>query len=88
MSLPKGWALATLGDLAHYINGRGFKKSEWKTEGLPIIRIQNLNKEDADFNYADDSFEEKYRVKKGDLLVAWSASLGAYIWNRGDAWLN
>jgi len=88
VSLPKGWTLATLGDLALYINGRGFKKSEWKTEGLPIIRIQNLNKEDADFNYADDSFEEKYRVKNGDLLVAWSASLGAYIWNRGNAWLN
>lgn len=88
MSLPKGWILATLGDLALYINGRGFKKSEWKTEGIPIIRIQNLNKENADFNYADDDFEEKYRVKNGDLLVAWSASLGAYIWNRGDAWLN
>ncbi|WP_345971323.1 restriction endonuclease subunit S [Sulfurimonas sp. HSL1-6] len=88
MSLPSGWTLATLGDLANYINGRGFKKSEWKTEGTPIIRIQNLNDENAAFNYVEEDFEEKYRVKNDDLLVAWSASLGAYIWNRGDAWLN
>jgi len=27
-------------------------------------------------------------VQNGDLLIAWSASLGAYIWKRGDAWLN
>lgn len=86
--LPKGWSKTTLGSLALYINGKGFKKSEWKTEGLPIIRIQNLNKPSAEFNYADDSHEDKYRVSNGDLLVAWSASLGAYIWGRGNAWLN
>ena len=86
--LPEGWAKTTLGSLASYINGKGFKKSEWKTEGLPIIRIQNLNKPSAEFNYADDSHEDKYKVSNGDLLVAWSASLGAYIWGRGDAWLN
>jgi len=86
--LPQGWATIALGSLAQYVNGKGFKKSEWKAEGLPIIRIQNLNKPLAEFNYADDSHEEKYRVQSGDLLVAWSASLGAYIWDRGKAWLN
>jgi type I restriction enzyme S subunit len=88
VSLPEGWEIATLGDLAKYINGRGFKKTEWRTEGIPIIRIQNLNNEKAMFNYADDTFDEKYRVKNGDLLVSWSASLGAYIWKGDDAWLN
>jgi type I restriction enzyme S subunit len=86
--LPKGWAKTTLGSLALYVNGKGFKKREWKTDGLPIIRIQNLNKPTAKFNYADNSHEDKFRVKSGDLLVAWSASLGAFIWERGNAWLN
>ena len=27
-------------------------------------------------------------MKDGDLLFAWAASLGTYIWQGGDAWLN
>lgn len=77
-----------LGDVAKYINGRAFKPAEWESVGLPIIRIQNLNRPDASYNYTSKQFEEKYRVKYGDLLFAWSASLGAYIWKGGEAWLN
>lgn len=86
--LPPGWALTDIGALGRYVNGRGFGKSEWKKAGLPIIRIQNLNDESASFNYSDKEHEEKYRVGDGDLLVAWAASLGVYVWNRGPAWLN
>lgn len=85
---PKEWAKTTLGSIANYINGRAFKPAEWKTSGAPIIRIQNLNKPDAPLNYTKGVFEEKYLVKTGDLLYAWSASLGVYIWSGGDAWLN
>lgn len=86
--MRKDWIETTIGNVADYLNGRGFKKSDWETEGLPIIRIQNLNKLDAPFNYTQNSYEAKYSVKNGDLLFSWSASLGVYIWNRGDAWLN
>lgn len=78
----------TLGTVATYINGRAFKPSEWEQNGLPIIRIQNLNDEDASYNYCSQSLDEKFKVKKGDLLFAWSASLGAHIWNKDNAWLN
>ena len=78
----------TFNDVAEYINGRAFKPEEWRSEGLKIIRIQNLNDSSAPFNYSDSLFEEKYRVKKGDLLFAWAASLGVYIWDGEDAWLN
>ncbi|MBZ0180120.1 MAG: restriction endonuclease subunit S [Melioribacteraceae bacterium] len=86
--LPKGWSWVKLGEVAEYINGRAFKPKEWESEGLPIIRIQNLNKSDAAFNFSSKEFDQKYLVKKGDLLFAWSASLGAYIWKKSDAWLN
>ncbi|MGX0889816.1 type I restriction enzyme S subunit [Pseudomonas sp. ADAK2 TE3594] len=86
--LPNGWAETSLGQLATYINGKGFKKTEWQESGLPIIRIQNLNNPNLPFNYADEDHEEKYKVLSGDLLFAWSASLGVYIWNGDDAWLN
>ena len=55
---------------------------------MPIIRIQNLTSENAPYNYSKGIFEEKYIVHNGDLLFAWSASLGAHIWKGQDAWLN
>ena len=80
--------MKTLGTVATYINGRAFKPSEWEKAGMPIIRIQNLTSENAPYNYAKGVFEEKYIVHNGDLLFAWSASLGAHIWKGQDAWLN
>lgn len=75
-------------DIALFINGRAFKPSEWKDNGLPIIRIQNLTDAEKTFNYFDGKPEDKYLVKNGDLLISWSASLGVFIWDRGDAVLN
>lgn len=86
--LPRGWVQAALSDLAEFTNGKAFKKEEWLKVGKPIIRIQNLNNPYAVFNYADDSHEEKYLVRHGDLLVSWSASLGVYYWYGKEAWLN
>ena len=87
-NLPEGWTVLTVGEVADYINGRAFKPTEWEQKGLPIIRIQNLNDEDAAYNYSTAKFEDKYLVHKGDLLSAWAASLGTYIWQKDDAWLN
>ena len=80
--------IKTLGSVATYINGRAFKPSEWEKVGKPIIRIQNLTGDTAPYNYSMQEFEEKYLVHNGDLLFAWSASLGAHIWHGEDAWLN
>ena len=86
--LPKGWAILKVGNVAEYINGRAFKPEEWEQTGLPIIRIQNLNDPNAYYNRTKNEYEEKYLIKKGDLLFAWAASLGTYIWKGEDAWLN
>ena len=86
--LPEGWAILKVGDVAEYINGRAFKPKEWEQTGLPIIRIQNLNDPNAYYNRTKNEYEEKYLIKKGDLLFAWAASLGTYIWKGEDAWLN
>lgn len=86
--LPRGWKFAPLGQLGKYINGRAFKPVEWEKKGLPIIRIQNLNDPTAQYNYSLGKYDERFKVRKGDLLIAWSASLGAFIWEGEDAWLN
>ena len=86
--IPNDWIGLTIGDAADYINGRGFKPSEWEVKGLPIIRIQNLNNPKAPYNYTSEEFKQCYKIENGDLLFSWSASLGVYIWKEGEAWLN
>lgn len=86
--MTKNYELKTLGSVATYINGRVFKPSEWESTGLPIVRIQNLTDKNAKCHYSSAAYEEKYKIHNGDLLFAWSASLGAHIWNQNDAWLN
>ena len=86
--IPKDWEMKRLIDLADYINGYAFSPKDWKSEGFPIIRIQNLNDEQAEFNYFDGEIDDKYIVEDGDLLFSWSASIGVYVWRRGKAVLN
>ncbi len=88
MMQNKAWINCRIGDIAIYINGRAFKPTEWEETGKPIIRIQNLNNPKASYNYSTIEFDDKYKVKHGDLLFAWSASLGAYIWHGQEALLN
>lgn len=87
-NVPKGWCTIRVGDLAEYTNGKAFEPSDWEQIGLPIIRIQNLNDENCQYNYTSITHEEKYRISHGDLLFAWAASLGVYIWQGNEAWLN
>lgn len=77
-----------LGEVASYINGYAFKPIDWGKSGLPIIRIQNLTDENKEFNYYEGNFDKKYLIKRGDILISWSASLGIYEWNKSDAILN
>ncbi len=77
-----------LGDLATYINGYAFKPSDWGQEGLPIIRIQNLTGNAYEMNYYSGDLDKRYFIKSGDVLISWSASIGVYEWQNGDAWLN
>jgi type I restriction enzyme, S subunit len=81
--IPEDWEVVALGELADFINGRGFKPHEWSTEGLPIIRIQNLNGGE-EYNHYGGEYNPKIEVHAGDLLFAWSGSrgtsFGPHIW--------
>lgn len=84
----QNWTYKKLGDVATYVNGFAFKPDDWKPQGTPIIRIQNLNDDNASFNYFSGKVPDKFVVEDGDLLISWSASLGVYEWKRGRALLN
>ena len=80
--VPKGWTLLQVSDICKLQNGNSFKPHEWDTQGLPIIRIQNLNGSD---NY-------KWLVEPGQLLFSWAGtkgvSFGPFIWNGPKGVLN
>jgi type I restriction enzyme S subunit len=78
----------TVGDLGEFINGYAFKPADWGQDGLPIIRIQNLTDPAKPLNRTLRAVPDKYRVEPGDLLVSWSATLDAFIWDREPALLN
>ncbi len=89
--VPNGWNKQTVGDLCDFINGNGFKSSEWSDKGLPIIRIQNLNGSN-NFNYYEGAVLEKWIVNQGDILFAWAGSkgvsFGAKYWDGPKGLLN
>lgn len=90
--IPTTWAWVPVGDAMELFNGKAFKQEDWSSEGTPIIRIQNLNNESAAFNRCNSEVEPRFHVTDGDLLISWSGtpgtSFGAFIWNRGSAYLN
>lgn len=81
-----------LSELFIFKNGHAFKKSEWSSKGLPIIRIQNLNNQNCGFNYYAGEYSDDILVQEGDLLFSWSgtvgSSFGPHIWQRGKGLLN
>lgn len=80
--MSKNWQRCQLGDVLKLINGRAYKKEEMLTEGVPILRIQNLNGGNKWFYSNLDLAEDKY-CYKDDLLYAWSATFGPY-WSKWD----
>ncbi len=89
------WPMVAIGEVCNLINGRAFKPQDWKradSGGLPIVRIQNLNTPDSEFNYYTGEVKDRYIINQGQLLFSWSGSrgtsFGAHIWNGGKAILN
>jgi type I restriction enzyme S subunit len=82
--IPPSWIECRLNDIAQLINGRAYAQPELLAVGTPVIRIQNLNG-GTDWYYSDLTLPERQYCTDGDLLFAWSASFGPYIWNGSKA---
>lgn len=80
--------MRAIGETGKYINGVAFKPTDWSDEGLPIVRIQNLTDPTKPMNRTTRIVDPAYVVQPGDLLVSWSATLDAFIWDREPALLN
>lgn len=77
--LLNGWIRVRLSDLTEVLNGRAYLKSELLESGTPVLRVGNLFTSNH-WYYSDLQLEEEKYCDKGDLLYAWSASFGPFIW--------
>lgn len=78
--LPPGWTVSRFADLVRVLNGRAYKKPELLSEGTPVLRVGNLFTSDH-WYYSDLKLEEDKYCDEGDLIFAWSASFGPFIWS-------
>lgn len=80
IQMPNGWALAPLADLVAVLNGRAYKQNELLSAGTPVLRVGNLFTSNKWYYSTLQLDEDKY-CEKGDLIFAWSASFGPFIWD-------
>lgn len=78
----------SLSNLADYINGMAIKPSDWKDEGVKIIRIEQLNNPKGAYDYFQGYFPESNAIDNEDLIFSWSATLKVVIWKYGKGVLN
>jgi type I restriction enzyme S subunit len=90
--MKNGFVPAPIGSVCRLVNGRAFKPGDWSEDGIPIVRIQNLNGPEKPFNYFRGRPNPKHLIGDGDVLLSWSGtpgtSFGCFIWNRGQGVLN
>lgn len=91
--MPEEWTEKSVYDLAEYINGAAFKKNEYSTEGIPIIKIAELKNGITDSTqYCCIEKDEKYYFDNKAILFSWSGnpetSIDTFLWYRGKAILN
>ncbi len=81
--LPKGWVETELGNILKLKNGYAFKSNDFKEEGIPVIRISNIQNEQVKTETAAridlSKIKNDFIIKRGDILIAMSgATTGKY----------
>lgn len=89
------YELVKLGEVCDLSNGYAFKSNEFVEEGIPIVRISDINNTKVttlkSVKIKESQVFEKFIVKKGDFLIAMSGAttgkMGVYV-DENIAYLN
>ena len=74
--IPKGWGIKKIGEIARVKSGYAFKSDWWTDEGIPVIKIKDIQNNTIDFTDLSRVSEEnslnakQFFVTAGDLLIA------------------
>ncbi|MGE4338619.1 MAG: restriction endonuclease subunit S [Pigmentiphaga sp.] len=88
--IPVGWKQTGLGSLGSYLNGYAFKPSDLSLDGIPVIKIKEINggvTAETPRN-SGESINKKYHFDDGVIIFSWSATLAVKIWDQGPGLLN
>lgn len=76
----KGWKIKKMNEVAKIAGGYAFKSNLFIEEGIPVLRIGNINtgrlKTDSIVFYQEDSALAKYLVYPGDLVMSLTGTVG------------
>ncbi|MCQ2000556.1 restriction endonuclease subunit S [Arthrobacter zhaoxinii] len=80
--------LARLGDHVEILSGFAFDSSRFASEGeMPLVRIRDVVRGRTE-TYYSGPFEERFVVRKGDLLVGMDGDFNRESWSSEPALLN
>ena len=92
--LPKGWIMCRLSNVCKINSGFAFSSNDYRTEGIPLIRISNIKNNTINLTecvFIKSTIDDKFIVSRGDLLIAMSGAttgkMGIYE-NDNIAYLN
>ncbi|WP_020597134.1 restriction endonuclease subunit S [Spirosoma panaciterrae] len=77
-----------LNQICTFISGNAWKSNDFSEQGIPIIRINNLDLHANDFVYWNLDYDKKYIINKGDILLSLSGTIKIYKWHGNSALLN
>jgi len=90
--IPKGWEVLPIPEVTEFREGPGVLAKDFHDSGIPLIRLAGLKNGVSlldGCNYLDPEKVEKkwshFRLKKGDILLSSSASLGRVAEVQSDA---
>ena len=84
--IPKGWSDSNLSDFSFVKGGYAFKSKDFTNEGLPVIKIKNINDDRTvnvyDVQYIPEGIAKKSKeffLETGDLIMAMTgATVGKF----------
>lgn len=84
--VPKNWCWVVQGRVSTFFNGRAYKQAELLEDETktPVLRVGNLFT-NTSWYYSDLKLDENKYIDNEDLIYAWSASFGPFIWQGGKA---
>lgn len=91
-TIPKGWKVGTLTEIASYMNGLAMQKfpPENNEDSLPVLKIKELGQGfcGTDSDRCSCNIKDECKIHNGDVIFSWSGTLLVDVWCGGDCGLN
>ena len=87
--IPKTWEWVKVFDCVDIIYGYPFDSNLFNEigEGYPLIRIRDILPSNSN-TYTTEKADERYIIRKGDMLVGMDGNFNVRFWNSIPAYLN